>query len=120
MSGQSAGFSAYISELVRSGGQFRTLALDYKNDMPIGGFERPDGGNGQINGMMDTALRMIGELHLMIAQAMYVHGDKIVEVAERYTDANQYSAHNINVVLQDLVSAVHHPTSLPKSVPGAQ
>lgn len=119
MSDQSDGFSAYIGDLVRAGVEFRTLALDYKNDMPLAGFERPDGGNGQINGMMDTTLRMVGELHLMISQAMYVHGDKIVEVAERYTNANQVSVHNINTVLQDLVSAVHHPTTIPKSAPGA-
>lgn len=54
----------------------------------------------------------------MTAQAMYIHGEKIVTAAERYEGGEAGADVSINKVLQDAVDAVYHPTTW-SSVPGA-
>jgi hypothetical protein len=118
LSSEQGGFSVYIRELISAGKRFQTMAIGYREAMPNAGFQQADGGNFAINGIMDTTLRMVGELHLMIAQAMHIHGEKIVTVGQRYELADDYVSHNVNNVLQEIVNAEHHPASLPSSFPG--
>lgn len=95
------GYSVFAEDVVYAGGKFKKIALEYKNLMPVSGFQPVDTGNPQTNSVIETTLRTIGELHLMIAQATYQHGAKLLLVGEKYMDAE-----NANVILQAAVVEV--------------
>ncbi len=84
MSDRSAGYKVYAGKVIETGRNFQRTAIEYKNLMPVSGFTRPDTGNVQSNATLETTLRTIGELHLMIAQATYNHGSKLNFAGESY------------------------------------
>ncbi|WP_433179935.1 DUF6317 family protein [Actinoallomurus sp. CA-150999] len=101
MTNRSDGYSVFIDDVIHTGGKFKQISLDYKNLMPMSGFDPVDTGNPQTNSVIETTLRTIGELHLMIAQAMYQHGAKLLLAGEKYEDAE--NASNANIILQTAV-----------------
>lgn len=71
--------------------KFEDLSGDYKALMDAAGLGLASTGDGEIDGVLDTALRTIGELHLMLTQAIYQHGGKL-----------HFAASNVDSVEDDL------------------
>lgn len=101
MTKHSDGFGVFIDDVMNTGGEFKRIALDYKNHMPISGFNPVDTGNASTNSSIETVLRTIGQLHLMIAQATFQHGAKLLLAGENYMNVE-----NANTVLQGAVLEV--------------
>ncbi|GAA3928350.1 hypothetical protein GCM10023085_06910 [Actinomadura viridis] len=104
------GFSAQIDSLVEAGRRFQKVAVDYKGDMPAGGFERPSTGDGKSDAMLETTLKMIDLLHGALADAVWQHGEKLQLVAERYQTAED---ENITTLYQAVNEAATIPGDLP-------
>ncbi|MFF5260539.1 DUF6317 family protein [Actinomadura viridis] len=85
------GFSAQIDSLVEAGRRFQKVAVEYKGDMPAGGFDRPSTGDGKCDAILETTLKMIDLLHGALADAVWQHGEKLQLVAERYQTAEKAS-----------------------------
>jgi Family of unknown function (DUF6317) len=63
--------------VVDTAAKFESLSGEYKALMGAAGFASPSTGDGEIDSVLDTGLRTVGELHLMLAQAIFQHGVKL-------------------------------------------
>lgn len=108
MTDKSDGYGVFSDDVIYVGGKFKQIALDYKNHMPMSGFTPVDTGNPQTNSVIETALRTIGELHLMIAQATFQHGAKLLAAGENYINTE-----NANTILQAAVLEIAPNVNFP-------
>jgi hypothetical protein len=100
LSDKSDGYRVFADQVVTTGGNFKKTAIEYKNLMPISGFNPPDTGNAEVNATLETVLRAIGELHLMISQAAYQHGAKLLLAGESYSETEDANARLQRAVLE--------------------
>ncbi|MFB9834617.1 DUF6317 family protein [Actinoallomurus acaciae] len=66
--------------------KFQNLSDDFKGLMPISGFPALDTGSADLDAALDTFLRMLGELHLVVAQAINNHGVKLGTAADNFSN----------------------------------
>lgn len=109
MSSESDGYAVYADQVVTAGGNFKKTAIEYKNLMSISGFSCPDTGNVESNSTLATVLRTIGELHLMIAQATYQHGAKLLLAGEAYRTTEDANA-RLQAAVHEIAPNVKFPT----------
>lgn len=109
MSDKSKGYAVFADQVIVAGGNFKKTAIEYKNLMPISGFSCPDAGNAEATATLETVLRTIGELHLMIAQAAYQHGAKLLLAGEAYRETEDANA-RLQRAVHEIAPNVKFPT----------
>jgi hypothetical protein len=87
-----------VSEIAKAGDTFSREGAAYRGGMPYDGTKCPFGcpraGEALVDHLLENALRMIGEVHVEIGQAMENHGTKLNLAAEHYaTVESRLTAH---------------------------
>lgn len=108
----------FVGDITALGTTFDRESRAYVSGMPMDGAKCPFGcpraGDALTDRMLETALRMIGEVHLQIGQAMANHGKKLGQAAQRYENAEARNNAIIWDVLREAEIAPlppdqHHP-----------
>lgn len=98
MSNSSDDLQFLVSDIARAADRFTTDGNDYRSGMPYDStkvpFGCPRGGTELIDRILENTLRLIGEVHVEIGQAMVNHGYKLQKTAEQYAGAEDRS--NVN------------------------
>lgn len=94
---------------------FHQSANDYKGSMPNAGFAPATGGDPGFDKMLDATLGTIGEMHLILAQALDQHGRKLGLAADALDTAESSSTASVNQVLQNLWKDNAPPLDTPPS-----
>jgi hypothetical protein len=110
-----AELGVFVNDLYKAEKVFKDASAEYQRHMPQGGFSSPDAGGGEINRMVDVTVRTIGELHMILAQAMDQHGRKLgiaadrLKFVEQNATADVINLISVNGVLQDLTTSKYLP-----------
>lgn len=95
---------AVVGDIGAAGNLFLDRAADYSEGMPYDGaecpFGCPRGGTELIDRVLENTLRLIGEVHVEIGQAMANHGHKLRLAAEQYASAEEQAHAIIGKVFQ--------------------
>ncbi|MCO5994603.1 DUF6317 family protein [Actinoallomurus rhizosphaericola] len=80
-----------VEDLDAASGEFSKLAGEYSQGMPYDGaqcpFGCPRGGTELFDKILENTLRLIGQVHVEIGQAMGNHGVKLGQAAARYASS---------------------------------
>lgn len=80
-----------VDKIDEAGNVFSAEGAAYRGGMPYDGTKCPFGcpraGEALIDHMLENALRMIGEVHVEIGQAIQNHGTKLNQAAQHYANA---------------------------------
>jgi hypothetical protein len=93
-------FKVFKGDLFAAAKVFHQVAGDYKGAMPNAGFVPATGGDPGFDKMLDAALRTIGEMHLILAQAVDQHGRKLGFAADAFGTTEGDITATVNQVLQ--------------------
>lgn len=107
---QSSGRLAFVvADIAAAGRLFIKESQAYSQGMNGDGaatpFGCPSGGSEEFDQLLQTTLRMIGEVHVQIAQAMENHGSKLSLVAEMYKNTEEQNRDNIAQLFHDAETA---------------
>ncbi len=89
-----------VSDIQKAAGIFHSEGSDYLSSMPYDGakvpFGCPRGGTALIDHILENTLRMIGQLHTEIGQAIENHGFRLQQAAEHYSAAEEQASASID------------------------
>lgn len=106
-------FSVFKDHLKAASGVLKQSAQDYGQCIPNGGrFLRADGGEQQLNKILEVTLGTIEEMHTLVAQALDQHGTKLGAMYKVYQDADGANVISVAAVLQDLMAPLNAPPPL--------
>lgn len=104
-------------DITNAGVDFGRQAQIYQGLMPNDGtgcpFGTPRAGNDQIDRMLETVLRLAGEVHVEITQAMGNHGQKLQAAAGNYITAEEITAGHIGSIGQLFTVIEQQPLPAP-------
>jgi hypothetical protein len=112
MSHRPDSFSIERDDVVKTAWKFQKLSGEYKSLMGISGFNAASGGDGEFDHVLATTCRMIGELHLVLAQAIYNHGVKLEKAAENFSNADFLISAVLDKALQDRAPSPTEPRAV--------
>jgi hypothetical protein len=108
-------FGVFKDHLNIAGTVLQQSAQEYEQYIPNGGrFLRADGGDPQLDKVLDVTLGTVEEMHAILAQALYQHGDKLLAMYRRYKFADGSNIESVSAVLQDLMAPSDAPPPLDK------
>jgi Family of unknown function (DUF6317) len=98
-------YLAFVArDIEDAGAVFAAQAENYNGLMAYDGtecpFGTPRGGNDQIDRMLETVLRLAGEVHVEISQAVGNHGMKLQAAADNYDTAEKATVAHVQSVGQ--------------------
>jgi uncharacterized protein YukE len=99
------GFQINANEMVNLGSDFRTISAEYRRLMP-GKLACPRGGSDAIDGLLQTTLQVINEMHTVLYEAIDQHGIKLKDAASTFMRANA----NIEQEIQGIVKSFTNTT----------
>lgn len=105
-----------VNDIRKAGGVFAREGQDYRSGMPYDGskcpFGCPSAGTGLLDSLLENTLRMVGEVHVEIGQAMMNHGYRLNQAAQHYANSDAIAHKHI-----DDVYATAETKTLPPDLP---
>jgi Family of unknown function (DUF6317) len=109
-------FSLDKQAVIDTGTKFEDLSGEYKSLMGAAGLPFSSTGDAETDNVLDTALRTVGELHLVLAQAIYDHGEKLYIAAEEVNSVED----DLSQLLDNIfIRALRDPGASPDGGPGS-
>lgn len=108
-------FKVFREDLYAAAKVFHQVAGDYKGAMPNAGFPPATAGDPTFDNLLDASLKTIGEMHLILAQAVDQHSRKIASAADTFGTTEGDINATVNQVLDKMWKDYTPPLDTPPS-----